>query len=98
VANIEKHPKPAVEQVDQADFSEVPTCARASHLVGQYIKNRHNGDSRHVARLEGRTRAAILRIGDLPATPHNLERMQERIKRLNRQLADSGVPFRLRVV
>jgi hypothetical protein len=39
VANIEKHLKPTVEQIDQADSSAVPTCARASHLIGRYIKN-----------------------------------------------------------
>jgi hypothetical protein len=85
VANIEKHPKPPAEQAGQADFSEVPTCAR-------------NGSPRDVPRAEEETRAVIMRIEGLPPTPHNLTRMQERVKRLNRLLADSGVPFRLRVL
>jgi hypothetical protein len=98
VANIEKHPKPPMEQIDQADFSAVPTCARSSHLIGQYIKNRQDGGHRHIPGVEDRTRAIIMRLEDVPATPHNLERMRERVRLLNRRLADSGAPFRLRVV
>lgn len=98
MANIEKHPKTPVEQVDQADFSAVPTCARASHLIGQYIKGHHNGSRRNVPGIEQRTQPIIMRLEDLPATTRNLERIRERVRRLNRLLADSGALFRLRVV
>lgn len=96
MANIEKHPKPPQEQLDQADFSGVPTRARAAHLIGRYIKNQHS-DAR------GRTGTehplpAILRLEDLPATSSNLERIRERVRLLNRRLAASGTPLRLRVI
>lgn len=94
VANIEKHLKPTTAQIDHADSSAVPTRARASHLIGRYIKNRQN-DGRH--RDDG-TQPMILRLEDLPATPHNLERIRERVRLLNQRLAASGTPLRLRVV
>lgn len=46
----------------------------------------------------GQAPAVILRLEDLPATPGNVERIRERVRQLNRQLADSGTPFRLRVI
>jgi hypothetical protein len=98
MANIEKHPKHPMEQIDQADFSQVPTCGRSPHLVGQYIKNRQNRGRRHVPQMEERKRAIILRLEDVPATPRNLERIRERIRLLNQRLAESGAQFRLRVV
>src|SRR5574340_1730144 len=95
VANIEKHPKHPLEQLEQADFSAVPTHARAAHLIGRYIKNQQtDGFSRSG---EERTRTVILRLEDLPATPSNLARIRERVRLLNRRLAASGTPFRLRV-
>jgi hypothetical protein len=33
VTNIGKRLNPTAEQIDQADSSAVPTCARASHLM-----------------------------------------------------------------
>lgn len=98
MANIEKHPKHPMEQIDQADFSAVPTCARASHLVGEYIKDRQSDGRSRIHGAEDRARAVIVRLEDLPATPHNVERMRERVRALNRMLADSGTPLRLRVV
>jgi hypothetical protein len=97
MANIEKHLKRPADQIDQADFSGVPTCARAAHLIGRYIKNRQN-DGRGRVSGEERPLPVILRLEDLPATPCNLERLQERVRQLNRLLADSGTPLRLRVV
>ncbi len=96
MANIEKHPKQPLEQIDQADFSGVPMHARAAHLIGRYIKNRQS-DGRGHAREEG-ARSVILRLEDLPATRSNLERIRERVRLLNRRLAASGTPFRLRVI
>jgi hypothetical protein len=98
VANIEKHRKTTVEEIDQADSSAAPTRARASHLIGHYIKNRQNDGRAHPPGEEDRTRALILRLEDLPATPRNLARIRERVRLLNRRLAASGTPFRLRVV
>ncbi|MCL5743840.1 MAG: hypothetical protein M1541_07910 [Acidobacteria bacterium] len=97
MANIEKHLKRPMDQIDQADFSGVPTCARAPHLIGRYIKNRKN-DGRSRVSGEERPQPVILRLENLPATPRNLERIRERVRLLNRLLADSGTPFRLRVV
>jgi hypothetical protein len=96
VANIEKHPKPPQEQLDQADFSGVPTCARAAHLIGRYIKNQHSDGRGRTG--EERTLPVTLRLEDLPATSSNLERIRERVRLLNRRLAASGTPFRLRVI
>jgi hypothetical protein len=98
MANMEKHPQRAVEQIEQADASEVPTCARSPLLIGQYIKDRRRGGRAYPAPAGSRGQPVILRLDDVPATPHNLERMEERIRELNRLLAASGTPVRLRVV
>ncbi len=95
MANIEKHPKQPLEQLEQADFSAVPTRARSPHLIGRYIKNQQTDDRGRGG--EGPTRPVILRLEDLPATPGNVERIRERVRLLNRHLAASGTPFRLRV-
>ena len=95
VANIEKHLKPTMEQIDNADSSAVPTCARASHLIGRYTKNRENDGT---GKRHDGAQPMILRLEDLPATPHNLERIRERVRLLNQRLAASGTPLRLRVV
>jgi hypothetical protein len=97
VANVEKHPKPAIQEIEQADFSEVPTCGRSPHLIGQYIKNRQSGARIRPAQTDDRAQAITLRF-DVPATPGNRERMQERVRALNRLLLESNTPFRLRLV
>ncbi len=96
MANIEKHPKHSLEQIDEADFSGVPTHARSAHLIGRYIKNQQS-DSRGRTR-EVRPGPVIVRLEDLPATPGNRERIRARVRLLNRHLAASGTPFRLRVI
>lgn len=98
MANIEKHPKATVEQIDQADSSAVPTRARASHLIGRYIKNLQDDGRGRLPTDQDHMRPVILRLEELPATPHNLERIRERVRILNRRLAAAGTPFRLRVV
>jgi hypothetical protein len=70
VANIEKHQKQPMEQIEDA-----------VHLGGR----------------DNRGHPVILRLEDLPATPHNLERIRERVRLLNQRLAASGTPLRLRV-
>ena len=78
MANIEKHPKQTMEQLDRADFSAVPTCARASHLIGQYAENGQNKAGRHQPNGEDRAASFTLRFEDLPARPCciNLKRLE----------------------
>ena len=40
----------------------------------------------------------LLSLEGVPATPSNLERVGRRIQQLNRLLAESGMPFRLRML
>lgn len=47
---------------------------------------------------EERVQPALLRLEGVPATPRNLERIGERVDVLNRRLAESGAPFRLRLL
>ncbi|MBV6433064.1 MAG: hypothetical protein IANPNBLG_03229 [Bryobacteraceae bacterium] len=96
MANLEKHPKRAMEQLEMAE-SMVPACARAPRLIGQYTKNRRTYGGARRGR-EGRTGEVILRIEDMPATPHNREAMRERVRAMNQQLEEAGVPFRLRMI
>jgi hypothetical protein len=98
VANLEKHPKRPIEQVEQADFSDVPMHARSPHVLGSYIKNRPDNVRGRVSVPEHEAPAVILRLEDVPATRRNVERIRERIRLLNRQLAASGTPFRLRMI
>ena len=98
VANMQKHLKPTVDQIENADSSAVPTCARASHLVGHYIKNRQSGGGVHLRGGHDRGQPLIVRLEDLPATPQNVERIRESVRLLNQRLASAGAPFRLRVV
>ncbi|MCC6390334.1 MAG: hypothetical protein IT167_22550 [Bryobacterales bacterium] len=97
MANLEKHPKKAMEEFEQAESSMVPACARAPRLIGQYTKNRRNYSGARWGR-EGRTGEVILRMENLPATPHNREVMRERVRAMNQQLEEAGVPFRLRMI
>ena len=98
MADNEKHPKSTVEEINHGDSSAVSTRARTLHLNGRYIKNRQNECRTQPTADEERTHAVILRLDDLPATSHNLQRIRELVRRLNRQLAASGTPVRLRVV
>ncbi|MCC6367139.1 MAG: hypothetical protein IT165_26775 [Bryobacterales bacterium] len=96
MANLEKHPKKAVEQVEEAEYSMVPACARAPRLIGRYTKNRRNYNGGKTR--EGRMGDVILRIEDLPATPRNREMIRERVRAMNQQLEAAGAPFRLRMI
>jgi hypothetical protein len=64
VANLEKHPQRPVEQIEQADFSTVPTHARSPHVLGSYIKNRQDNDRGRVSGREHEAQAVILRLED----------------------------------
>jgi hypothetical protein len=98
VANIEKHQKQPMEQIEDAGSSADPTCARASHVRGRYMTNQQTDGRVHLAGRDNRGHPVILRLEDLPATPHNLERIRERVRLLNQRLAASGTPLCLRVV
>jgi hypothetical protein len=98
VANIEKHQKQPMEQIVDAGSSGDPTRACASHLIGRYISNEQNDCRVQFYGREDRGQPVILRLENLPATPHNFKRIHERVRLLNQQLAASGMPFRLRVV
>jgi hypothetical protein len=98
VANVEKHPKRPVEELEEADSSAVPTRARSPHLVGRYIKNREDHVRGRASGPEHGALAVLLRLEELPATPRNIARIREQVRLLNRQLAASGTPFRLRMV
>jgi hypothetical protein len=86
-----------LEKLDKAEFSAVPTRARAPHRVGSFIKNLRNDVRGRTSEPEYGTHAFILRL-DVPATSGNVERIRERVRLLNRRLAASGTPFRLRMV
>jgi hypothetical protein len=97
VAKIEKHQKQPMEQI-VAGSSADPTRAHASHLIGRYISNQQNDCRVQLCGREDRGQPVMVRLEDLPATPHNLKRIHERVRSLNQQLAASGMPFRLRLV
>ena len=98
VANIEKQQKQPMEQIVDAGSSADPTCPRTSHLIGRYMTNQQGDGRVHSSGRDDSGQPIILRLEDLPATPHNLERIRERVRMLNQQLAASGTPLRLRVV
>ena len=98
VANIEKHQKHRMEQMVDSGSTADPRRACASHLIGRYISNEQNDCRLQFCGREDRRQPVILRLEDLPATPHNFKRIHERVRLLNQQLAASGMPFRLRLV
>ena len=98
VTNIEKDQKEQMEHIVEAGSSLEPTWARASHLIGRSTAIQQNDCRVHPNGTDDRGQPVIVRLEDLPATPHNLERIRERVRILNQQLAASGTPLRLRVV
>lgn len=98
MANIEKHPKQTMKRIYQTDFDAVPTSRHESHPIGQDLENGDNTAAGHLPAAEDSATSFILRLEDLPASPDNLERVRERVRRLYRRLAESSAPFRVRVV
>jgi hypothetical protein len=98
VANLEKYPKSPLQQLELAESSDIPTRARSPRLVGRYIKNRQSDTRGSAFGHSPATGGVILRLEDVAATPGNVERIRERIRQLNRQLAASGAPLRLRMI
>jgi hypothetical protein len=98
VAKLEERLKGPVQEAEQADVSAFPTHARAPHVAAGCLKNRRSHVRGRASGPEHGVQAVILRLDDVPANPRNVERIRERIRLLNRQLADSGTPFQLRVI
>jgi hypothetical protein len=107
VANLEKHQKHLTEELEFADFSDVPTCARSSHLIGHYIKNRHKTPGRKlvagsstrdmIAGVEGAANGVVLRLDSLPVTPAARKRLERRVADWNHEFSQCGVPVRFRM-
>ena len=98
VANIEKQQKQPMEQIVDAGSSADPTPPRTSHLIGGCMTSQQGDVRVYSSGRDDHGQPIILRLEDLAATPHNLERIRERVRILNQQLAASGTPLRLRVV
>ena len=76
-----------MQLMEQAEPSVAPARAHAPHLMRQHLPGVEDGRA-----------SFILRFEDLQANPENVERMRERVRHLSRRLAQSGAPFRLRLV
>jgi len=98
MTNIEKHEDDPEKRIDRANSSAVPRGAGAAPMVGSHASNQRNGGSARTGEPDGRPCGVILRFEDLRATRPNIERIRERVRLLNRHLAASGTPLRLRVV
>lgn len=98
MANIEKQQKQPMERIVDAGSSADPTCPRTSHLIGGCMTKQRGDCCICSSGRDDSGQPIILRLEDLPATPHNVERVRERVRMLNQQLAASGTPLRLRVV
>ena len=92
MANIERHPKETTG-ANRAGWSQ--RRRRATHA---HAGARQNSAGRHLPAVEDGGASFILRFEDLPANPDNVERMRDRVRQLNRRLAESGAPFRFRLV
>jgi hypothetical protein len=68
-------------------------CAGAAHWSDQ-----QTDAGQQSAKSGARPKTMVIRLENLPATAENLERIRERALRLNRQLAASAMPFRVRVL
>jgi hypothetical protein len=91
MTNISNREKVTEERIEHVNSSAAP-------MVGRYVSNHRNGGSPRTGGPDGRPLGVILRLEDLRATPPNIERIRERVRQLNRHLAASGAPLRLRVV
>lgn len=98
MANLQKHVKTFLYRSDESDFDQIPTRARSARVLGRYTKNRRL-QMRRVRKPAEDTAAqpVVIRL-ELEATPGNVARMEERVRRLNRELEESGAPVRLRMI
>ena len=98
MANLEKHRKALFEQLADAECSLAPTHARGAHLVGQYIKGRRVDQQSSRGTVKPAVPPFVLRLEEVPATPVRLARIRKRVEEINRQLRQSEIPVRLRVM
>ena len=91
MTNISNREKVTEERIERVNSSAAP-------MVERYVRNHRNGGSPRTGKPHGRPLGVILRLEDLRATPPNIARIRERVRQLNRHLAASGAPLRLRVV
>ena len=91
MTDIENH-----ENVTEVRMNRVNSSAAS--MVGRYASKHRNGGSARTGEPDGRPVGVVLRLEDLRATPRNVERIRKRVRLLNRHLAASGTPLRLRVV
>ncbi len=98
MANLQKHVKTFLYQSDDSEFDQIPTRARSARMVGRYTKNRRLWPRRVRKPAEdAAVQPVVIRL-ELKPTPGNLARMEERVRRLNRELEESGTPMRLRMI
>jgi hypothetical protein len=98
LANLEKHVKSPIEQVADAERSLVPTHSRGAHLVDRYIKGHRAGQQSTRGTVRPAVPPFVLRLEGVPPTPASLARIRKRVEEINRQLRQSEVPFRLRMM
>lgn len=96
--NLEKHVKSPAEQLAEADACLVPTHARGAHLVDRYIKGRRSDHQANRASFLPAAPPVVLRFDQLPSTPRASARLRKRVEEINRQLRQSEVPLRLRLL
>jgi len=96
--NLEKHTKTLAEQLAEAENSLVPTRARGEHLVDRHIKGRKAKQQTNRSAVIAATAPFVLRLDRMPASPASVARVRERVEEVNRQLRQSELPFRLRMI
>jgi hypothetical protein len=99
VAGIQKHTELPAERVSSTDSVPRKGCGHESPLSGSHCPpGSLQDDSGRPTGPDQPIKKVILQLVDVPATPANVERIRERVQILNRQLADAGIPVRLRVI
>lgn len=98
MANLEKHVKAPVQQLAEAERSLVPAHARGAHLAGRHIKDRGADQEYTRDAVKPAVPPFVLRLEGVPATPACLARIRRRVDEINRQLQQSEVPVRLRIM
>ncbi|HWR53637.1 MAG TPA: hypothetical protein VN428_21185 [Bryobacteraceae bacterium] len=95
MANLEKYVATFLYESDDSGFDQIPTRARNARVPG---RNRNKPQARPERRLPDTAAQPVIIRLELEATPGNVARMEERVRRLNRELEESGAPVRLRMI
>ena len=98
MANVEKHVKSPIEQAADAGCSLVPTHSCGARLVDRYLNGRRVDQQSTCSTVTSAVPPFVLRLEGVPTTPVTLARIRKRVEELNRQLRQSEVPFRLRMM